>query len=1231
MDCQIIQWNCRSIVPKKSDLIYLINKFNPLIIVLSETWLKPGYIFGISGFTCIREDRADGYGGVAILVKNTVSFSQITFPPRNRDDINIVGVYVDNITIISVYLSKPSIAAFDEIKLLLSSIHTPFLLLGDFNSHHQSWGSTITNSDGEYLLEILDSFNLCVLNTGAPTRRTNPNENFSAVDLSICTPSLASLMSWSPLTSTFGSDHFPLIITSPIKGRNTPKPKPRIKHKLYDADWSTYKTRVEFKITQIPDLNELDRATAFAKCIIDAADEIFPIKDNSSRKIPFPPWWDSECAEAVHRRKMAEKEYACDMSDEKLLLLQTAVKSTRELLREKKQQGWKAFCSSLSPNTSPSLVWRNIKRFRSAFNQSSYASLSHSMADAFLDRLAPPTVPEESLCVSPYSMLNSNSSPLGLPFSMTELKGVLASVRDSSPGQDSIIYSFITHLNDKPLEFYLQLINDIMLSGKIPSSWRSQEILPILKPDKPSDDATSYRPIALSSVLAKIAEHLVKNRLEWFIESNQKLSNSQFGFRKGKSTMDSISILTTDIRTAFTTNKNVVAAFLDISSAYDNVNILILRQKLDELCVPHILINFIMNILSERIISLEVNNFKISRTLHRGLPQGCVLSPLLYNIYVYDLESSLQNTVNVLQYADDLLLYAIDGDITKACNILTFSLKLLNQWLNKNGLDLSPTKSEVVIFSRKRSIPSVSVSYNNEILPQKNQARFLGVILDSRLSGLPHFDYISAKCEKLLNMMRCLSGVWWGAHTFCLKLLYDALIRSVLDYGTFLLDGGSIKGLKKLDAIQSKALRIMSGAMRSSPINGLQVECGEPPLHLRRQYLADRFLIRALQFSNHFLFHKLDALNNLIQSSRYWTHKAIPCLIKSFRKIMSIESHIHRSISLPLFVCDFDSLMIEPSICYNTGVGKHDVEANTQFNFNIHVNNWSEWHHIYTDASKIGPNECVGVGVIHKQYNILQMTKLPPESSVFTGECFGLLKAVEYILLGKLSRTIIFTDSKSALQTLDKFPFKMKPYYPIIFEIRKKLLLCKARGYSVVFSWIPGHSGIVGNERADQIAKNASTCGDIFPYTNYCYDLLTLPKVHLQKSWNSLWIESAQVKGRHYFNVQPSIPLKPWFSKVKMDKRCTSIIIRMRLGHVCTPSHLARLGIVESNLCECGEDVGDLDHIFFSCSQYDHSLIFQQLLSAHVPLPTSITCLISNPVLYHSLLSSFIIHNNIKV
>lgn len=1230
-----IQWNCRSINNKKSDLYYIINKFKPFIVSLQETWLKPQYNFKISGYSCLREDRSDSYGGVAILVKHSIPFSHVPLP-NHSTDFSIIAADINKTCFVSVYIPHPSTSVFNEIDQIISSLPKPLVIMGDFNAQHQSWGSSSSNYYGNRVLEIVDNNNLCILNNGDPTRRTAPTESFSAPDLTICTPILASSLSWTTMSSTYGSDHFPVIVSFPsvFDNKSFTNRQPRLKYKLANAQWNLFRDEIQRKLTDLPDVtnsNVLECTEKFSRILTDTANEMFPIKKGGPRKFPTPPWWDPECSEAIKSRKLAEKAYKDYSSSENFELLSAIITSTRKLFKQKKWEGWKKFCSAVSPDVPPSIVWSNIRRYRSAFTQSRPSFIHSSIADQFLDKIAPPFVPQQIL---PFPTASSPEIQSGLnaPFKLDEIKTVISYVRDSSPGLDGIPYSFITHLNDSSLSYFLNIINSIMFSGRIPPSWKTQEVIPILKPNSSSSNASSYRPIALSSVLTKIAEHLIKNRLEWYLESNSLLSDSQYGFRKGKSTMDSIGIFTTDIRLAFTVNKSVLAAFLDISAAYDNVDLFILKQKLETLKVPSTLCDFIINILIQRSIVLVLEDSTIlKRTTWKGLPQGSVLSPILYNIYTYDMDNYIKTEhVNILQYADDILIYSAGWSVGNIANTLTSCLKLLNSWLDKNSLSLSVSKSSIVLFSRMRLHPPVSVLFDNTPIPVVKEAKFLGIILDSKLSGIPHCYYIAARCERVLNIIRCLSGVWWGAHPCSLKLLYNALVRSILDYGTYFLEPCSVLGLKKLDLIQSKALRIISGAMKSSPINALQVECGEPPLKFRRQLLCDRYLFRALQFSDHPLYSKLKLLSEQIETSHYWTRKNIPCLIVSFRKFLSFQAPMHRSHTLPIFCSSFDSLTLKPVVHFYLEVIKHDHNANHNF---IHLLNteWKDCHHIYSDASKTN-NSCVGIGIYHHQYKIVQKIKLPPESSVFTGESFGILKSLEYIKLMKLRRSVIFSDSKSALQALEKYPFKNNSKMAVIIECRELLLKCISSGLTVSFVWVPSHRDISGNDQADRLAKDAVSCGDLFPYKNYSSDLMTLPKVDLRKAWELSWADSSRFKGKNYAQIQPLIPIKPWFSALSLGKMATSILIRMRLGHTCTPSHLARLKIINSECCDCGEEYGDVNHFLFSCPLYDRSCFISSLISLRVPFPTSINTLLSvfNISIY-KVICMFIIQNNIKI
>lgn len=1214
-------------------MLYIISKINPSIIALSESWLKPGSILKIKNYFCLNDNRIDNHGGVVLLIHSTLLFTALSFPPHG-DGFSIVGAKILNISFVSIYIPHPSTSILNEIHEILQHIPKPFLILGDFNCHHQAWGSSISNAYGNQLINIFDNLNLCVLNDGTPTRRTKPEENLSAVDLSISTPDVALDFTWCIRPYTHGSDHYPIVIS--LANKNVPPPphpfSPRMKYRLADADWHSYKSKLENIIPTLPQPNTYTEEIcieSLLNAMSNIAEELFPKKNSALNRRPSPAWWDKECSEAVKKRKLAEKEYNLNMTSENYDILVRTIEETKEILVEKRKTGWKRYCTSISPHTPSTIVWQNIRKFKSTLSNPTF-SLPQQLSSQYLDHLAPSYAPQKELVTDLNSNTLTSLTGLNSPFTFEELKSVLMNTKDSAPGEDGLPYSFYKHFGDSALFYLLDVINTIMLSGHIPKSWKAQIVLPILKPNKQPSDVSSYRPIALSNVVAKIAEHLVKNRLEWYVESNNLLAKSQYGFRRGKSCMDSISIFVTDIRVSLTLNKPTVGIFLDIKSAYDNVLLTVLKTKLEKLKVPLLLSNFIINLLSGRTIRLDSSDE--CRTLWKGLPQGSVLSPLLYSIYTYDLEFCLLDSVKVLQYADDLLFYCSDNSIEYLSTQLSLSLISLKSWLVRHGLELSVGKSTAVLFSRLRNPPFLNIKYDGKLIPQKEEAKFLGLVLDSKLSGIPHSELVSYKCEQRLNMLRCLAGVWWGAHPFSLKLAYNALIRSVLDYGSFLLEPCRVSVINKFNSIQNKSLRIIAGAMKSSPINALQVECAEPPLKIRRQFLADRFFCQAFQFCNHPLIHKLSQLIYLCSTSPYWVHKTVPCLVNSANRFTSLSAPTYRSTKLPLFDnVPYEALVLSPEIHVDLDIEKGDINSNNNFNSIIH-DNWDGWHHIYCDASKHGANNTVGVGVFHREFNIIQKIKLPQETSVFTGECFAIYKALEYILLAKLPKTLIISDSKSALQSLERFPFKSKATMPVIVNIRDILYKCHQKSYSVTFLWVPSHSGIKGNEKADQIANDATGCGDMYPYVNYCHDIATLPKLYLQNDWRDIWEKSAILTGKHYYSIQSHLQIKPWFSKILLGKRATSSLIRLRVGHVCSPAHLHKFRIVDNPSCSCGEPVADVNHLLLECPLTDVTNFYESLIELEIPFPINVSSLLTYKTkAVYGALSKLIIDNDLKL
>lgn len=1236
---KFLQWNARSIQNKKHEIIHLSNTLSPTIICITETWLKPDHRFSLQGYSSYRDDRLDGHGGSMILVNNKFTCTYLTIPAHNGNDINIVGIKIKDINILSIYLPHPNPSILPFLRCVFLLFPPPLLVLGDFNSHNSMWGSETNDSFGSELGVMLEELGLCILNDGRPTRMTPPGQRKSCVDLTICSNDLATLLQWNVLDSTFGSDHYPIITFYPLRCYPQHPPPPLLKYRLSDANWENYKKLLENKVQSLPQITAENLNACykeFCKAVSDSADLNIPLKNSASGKIASPPWWDRECTEMIKSRKKAEKDYKQNMTDSNLINYQRIAAKTRRVFRRKKTSSWRQFCASLSPDTSSSIVWNQINRFRRGLSHRNSPSISEIVAGNIFDKIAPPFVP--NLIDLPYSdhTFLISTHAIDHPFTMFELLSVLSSVKDSAPGVDGFPYSFLIKAGKIVLKYFLNLINAFFDFNYIPKEWKTQIIIPILKHGKPPEVSDSYRPIALSSTFSKIFEHLLKNRLEWFVEKNSLLPSSQFGFRKGLCTVDSLGIFVTDLRIAFSRNESVLAAFLDITAAYDNVILSVLRYKLQQLSIPEKIIRVLCSILMCREVLLRVPGQNLgTRLVWKGLPQGCVLSPILYNLYTSSLHLSLNPDCQILQYADDLVLYISSPSISQASSSLQISLDSLSLWLEERGLQLSASKSTVVTFSRKRNIPLVSLKIEGSYIPVCDSVKFLGLILDSKLTGIKHIEHIIKKAERNLNIIKALSGVSWGSHPFTQKILYHAIVRSVLDYGTFLLKPSNKSSLKALDTLQSRALRCVLGCMRSTPVNALQVECVDPPLFIRFQFLSDRFLLRVNARSDHPLKKKLECLDNLCLTSSYWHHKQTPPLINSFKKLRDVEqdSPIQTFPKLCWHEFPYEVITYSPNVIVNLGFAKESPQNNILFTSEV-TTRWNNSHLFFTDASKLTELGKTGVAVYYQNSRIALLFQCPPHSSVFTGECVGILEACLFIESHNISNAVIFSDSKSALESISINPIYNKLNSDIILNIRNSLFNSSSKGLNITLVWIPGHSGIRGNEVVDSLAKQATSQQvDNKHYRYQTYDILNLPQRQAHQSWQEDWDKTSKIKGRSYASIQALVPRKPWFSKYKkLNKKSVSILSRIRLGHCCTPVFLNKIRIRDSSLCECGFEEGSLDHIFFACPN-NTFCIYNLLPKLNIPLPTNVSSLLNfynNPELTF-LLSKFININNIKL
>ena len=278
------------------------------------------------------------------------------------------------------------------------------------------------------------------------------------------------------------------------------------------------------------------------------------------------------------------------------------------------------------------------------------------------------------------------------------------------------------------------------------------------------------------------------------------------------------------------------------------------KEKLSRMEIGGRIINWIDDFLSERTFQVRVGD-QLSDVLRldNGTPQGSRLSLLLFLIQINDFPEPEIGTKQAI-YADDSSIWRTGKNLKFIINQLQIDLNKIEKWCDEWGFTLSTEKTIGVTFkvsvitTKQPEIPALRLC--GKEIKIEEQVKFLGVIFDRKLNWKAHINYIVDRCSKVLNIMRSLAGQRWGADKRSLLMIYRALIRSKIDYACQTYDTASDIAKKELD-IQAAALRIACGAMKSTAIAALQVECGEMPLELRRQNLSLKYAAKISGAENH--------------------------------------------------------------------------------------------------------------------------------------------------------------------------------------------------------------------------------------------------------------------------------------------------------------------------------------------------------------------------------------------
>jgi hypothetical protein len=408
-------------------------------------------------------------------------------------------------------------------------------------------------------------------------------------------------------------------------------------------------------------------------------------------------------------------------------------------------------------------------------------------------------------------MINSSSDSFFLsPTTATEIENEISYLNNSkSTGPFSIptpILKLAKNVLSGPLAI---IINASFATGIVPKKMKIAKVIPVFKKGS-STQLTNYRPISLLSVFNKILEKLMHKRLYSYINEKQILYSKQFGFRASYSTSHALISIIDKIQVAIENRDFICGVFIDLSKAFDTVDHNILLKKLDFYGIRGLPFEWFTSYLSNRKQFVCVDNvFSDELHISCGVPQGSVLGPLLFLIYINDF-SLCSKLLDFHLFADDANLFYKDNTSNFQTN-LNSELDKVYVWLCSNKLSLNVSKSNFVIFhSRQRKIDNnLEIFINHERLNQEQSIKYLGIMIDSNLSWKSHINYTAKKVKRNIGIISKLRNY---VSLSTLKRLYYALVYPFLTYGILVWGCTYQTTLQPLFILQKKAVRILTNS-----------------------------------------------------------------------------------------------------------------------------------------------------------------------------------------------------------------------------------------------------------------------------------------------------------------------------------------------------------------------------------------------------------------------------------